>query len=40
MPIPAMRLKAARYRIKLVSQRTSRKDQVHAILAKLGVPVT
>ena len=29
-----------RYRIKLVSLRTSCKDQVHAILAKLGVPVT
>jgi transposase len=29
-----------RYRIKLVRLRTSCKDQVHAILAKLGVPVT
>jgi transposase len=29
-----------RYRIKLVAQRTSAKDQVHAVLAKLGVPVT
>jgi transposase len=29
-----------RYRIKLVHLRTSCKDQVHAILAKLGVPVT
>ena len=29
-----------RYRIKLVSLRTSCKDQVHAVLAKLGVPVT
>src|ERR1700746_1315554 len=29
-----------RYRIKLVQLRTSCKDQVHAILAKLGVPVT
>ena len=29
-----------RYRIKLVSLRTSGKDQVHAVLAKLGVPVT
>jgi transposase len=29
-----------RYRIKLVHLRTSCKDQVHAVLAKLGVPVT
>ncbi len=29
-----------RYRIKLVSSRTSCKDQVHAVLAKLGVQVT
>jgi transposase len=29
-----------RYRIKLVRLRTSCKDQVHAILAKLGIPVT
>jgi transposase len=29
-----------RYRIKLVRARTSCKDQVHAILAKLGIPVT
>ena len=29
-----------RYRHKLVSMRTSCKDQVHAVLAKLGVPVT
>ncbi|MGH3394220.1 MAG: IS110 family transposase, partial [Streptosporangiaceae bacterium] len=29
-----------RYRAKLVSLRTSCKDQVHAVLAKLGVPVT
>jgi transposase len=29
-----------RYRVKLVRLRTSCKDQVHAILAKLGVPVT
>ena len=29
-----------RYRVKLVRIRTSCKDQVHAILAKLGVPVT
>ena len=29
-----------RYRIKLVRLRTSGKDQVHAVLAKLGIPVT
>jgi len=29
-----------RYRHKLVSLRTSCKDQVHAVLAKLGIPVT
>ena len=29
-----------RYRQKLVSLRTSCKDQVHAVLAKLGIPVT
>src|SRR6478736_6342036 len=29
-----------RYRHKLVGQRTSCKDQVHAVLAKCGVPVT
>jgi transposase len=29
-----------RYRHKLVGQRTSCKDQVHAVLARLGVPVT
>jgi transposase len=29
-----------RYRLKLVSLRTSCKDQVHAVLAKLGIPVT
>ena len=29
-----------RYRHKLVQQRTSCKDQVHAVLAKLGIPVT
>jgi transposase len=29
-----------RYRIKLVRMRTSLKDQVHGVLAKLGVPVT
>jgi Transposase len=28
-----------RYRIKLVHQRSSGKDQVHAVLAKLGIPV-
>src|SRR5258707_318926 len=30
----------ARYRHKLVKARTSVKDQVHAVLAKLGIPVT
>ena len=29
-----------RYRQKLVRARTSAKDQVHAVLAKLGIPVT
>ena len=29
-----------RYRIKLVRSRASGKDQVHAVLAKLGIPVT
>ncbi len=29
-----------RYRIKVVRLRTSCKDQVHAVLAKLGIPVT
>ena len=29
-----------RYRAKLVGLRTSCKDQVHAVLAKLGIPVT
>ncbi len=29
-----------RYRHKLVGQRTSCKDQVHAVLARLGIPVT
>ena len=29
-----------RYRIKLVGLRTSCKDQVHAVLAELGIPVT
>jgi transposase len=30
----------ARYRIKLVRMRSSCKEQVHAVLAKLGIPVT
>jgi hypothetical protein len=29
-----------RYRIKLVGARSSRKDQVHAVLARRGIPVT
>ena len=29
-----------RYRQKLVRVRTSAKDQVHAVLAKLGIPVS
>jgi transposase len=29
-----------RYRIKLVQRRSGYKDQVHAVLAKLGIPVT
>jgi transposase len=29
-----------RYRLKLVQRRASYKDQVHAVLAKLGIPVT
>src|SRR6516162_11789643 len=29
-----------RYRLKLVQRRSGCKDQVHAVLAKLGVPVT
>jgi hypothetical protein len=29
-----------RYRQKLADLRTSCKDQVHAVLAKLGIPVT
>ena len=39
---PAVRAlrEVVRYRHKLVGQRTSCKDQVHAVLAKLGVPVT
>ena len=38
-PVRALR-EVTRYRHKLVAQRTSCKDQVHAVLAKLGVPVT
>jgi transposase len=38
-PVRALR-EVTRYRHKLVGQRTSCKDQVHAVLAKLGVPVT
>jgi transposase len=38
-PVRALR-EVVRYRHKLVGQRTSCKDQVHAVLAKLGVPVT
>jgi transposase len=38
-PVRALR-EVVRYRHKLVRQRTSCKDQVHAVLAKLGVPVT
>jgi transposase len=39
---PAVRAlrEVVRYRHKLVQQRTSCKDQVHAVLAKLGIPVT
>src|SRR5215470_11308553 len=29
-----------RYRVKLVQRRAGDKDQVHAVLAKLGIPVT
>jgi transposase len=41
-PPPEVRAlrEVVRYRHKLVGQRTSCKDQVHAVLAKLGVPVT
>ena len=40
-PLPVRELRElTRYRAKLVSLRTSCKDQVHAVLAKLGVPVT
>jgi transposase len=38
-PVRALR-EVTRYRHKLVGQRTSCKDQVHAVLAKLGIPVT
>jgi transposase len=38
-PVRALR-EISRYRHKLVGQRTSCKDQVHAVLAKSGVPVT
>jgi transposase len=39
---PAVRAvrEVVRYRHKLAGQRTSCKDQVHAVLAKLGIPVT
>ena len=40
-PLPVRELREiTRYRAKLVGLRTSCKDQVHAVLAKLGVPVT
>ena len=40
-PLPVRELREiTRYRAKLVRLRTSCKDQVHAVLAKLGVPVT
>jgi transposase len=38
-PVRALR-EVVRYRHKLVGQRTSCKDQVHAVLAKLGIAVT
>jgi transposase len=38
-PVRALR-EITRYRHKLVGQRTSCKDQVHAVLAKAGIPVT
>ena len=38
-PVRALR-EVTRYRHKLVGQRTSCKNQVHAVLAKCGVPVT
>ena len=40
-PLPVRELRElTRYRAKLVGLRTSCKDQVHAVLAKLGIPVT
>jgi transposase len=40
-PPPVRELReVTRYRHKLVGQRTSCKDQVHAVLAKAGIPVT
>jgi len=40
-PLPVRELRElTRYRAKLVSLRTSCKDQVHAVLAKSGIPVT
>jgi transposase len=40
-PVPVRALReVTRYRHKLVGQRTSCKDQVHAVLAKCGIPVT
>jgi transposase len=38
-PVRALR-EVTRYRHKLVGQRTSCKDQVHAVLAKTGIPVS
>src|SRR5258708_32093839 len=38
-PVRALR-EITRYRHKLVGQRTSCKDQVHAVLAQCGIPVT
>ena len=38
-PVRALR-EITRYRHKLVGQRTSCKDQVHAVVAKAGIPVT
>jgi transposase len=38
-PVRALR-EVTRFRHKLVGQRTSLKDQVHAVLAKSGIPVT
>ena len=40
-PQPVRELRElTRYRVKLVRARTSCEDQVHAVLAKLGIPVT